>query len=483
MTVPAEITVTPEDATFPGPFEGPEKLLEVWFAPSFDLLPEPSTPLKKRVPTHELDKLDLSSTNGESGDGAATGGIGSSVKRKGLRIVPRAVWEEMLDIVKCKVLSVVEGDELDAYLLSESSLFVAPHVLILKTCGTTLNLLGLHRIIEIAREYCGFTNIWRCFYSRKSFFFPERQSGPHKDWRDEVTFLDSVFCSAGSAYTVGPMNRDHWLLYLTSPDTLPLLPSDSSLSNSSFRLSLPCPGRPPPTYQDQTLEILMTHLSPSARAPFFHAEATSSGSSLTGHELGLGISTRLGIDKLFPAYETTLDSYGFDPCGYSANAVIGSGMPEASSVPGKPGGGYFTIHVTPEEGWSYASFECNVPLPMASSSSTPSITPSSSNDSVSRPHLTQLIRNVVGIFQPSRLSITLFVSTPPSSSSSSSSSSGTDQGPTSTSETEARAWQAFSMDLLGEGYTRKDRIGYEFDGYDLVFACFEKRGWVEEKVQ
>jgi S-adenosylmethionine decarboxylase len=35
--------------------------------------------------------------------------------------------------------------------------------------------------------------------------------------------------------------------------------------------------------------------------------------------------------------------------------------------------------------------------------------------------------------------------------------------------------------LLGiDGYDRKDRIGYEFDGYDLVFACFEKTGWVEE---
>lgn len=44
---------------------------------------------------------------------------------------------------------------------SESSLFVAPHVVILKTCGTTLNLLGLYRILEIAREYCGLTSVYR----------------------------------------------------------------------------------------------------------------------------------------------------------------------------------------------------------------------------------------------------------------------------------------------------------------------------------
>jgi len=192
----------------------------------------------------------------------------------------------------------------------------------------------------------------------------------------------------------------------------------------------------------------MSHLSPSSRQRFFHPGTG------TGHEMGTSISTELGVDKLFPASESALDSFGFEPCGYSANAVIGTGMPSSSS--NQPGGGYFTIHVTPEEGWSYASFECNVPLPTTASS------PSS------RPDLTSLIRNVVGIFEPNRLSITLFVSTP------------ANEGGMS-SETERIAWEAFGSDLLGGGFERKDRIGYEFDGYDMVFACFERRGWVETK--
>jgi S-adenosylmethionine decarboxylase len=76
-----------------------------------------------------------------------------------------------------------------------------------------------------------------------------------------------------------------------------------------------------------------------------------------------------------------------------------------------------------------------------------------------------LIKKVVSIFQPSRLSITLFVST----------SQGVD------GEAEDN-WTAFGKDLLSlDGYDRKDRIGYEFDGYDLVFACFEKTGWIEDK--
>jgi S-adenosylmethionine decarboxylase len=66
------------------PFEGPEKLLEIWFAPSPADVPGAS-----------------SSTDG----------------RYGLRVVEQSVWEDMLSIVKCQVLSVVKGTETDAYLL------------------------------------------------------------------------------------------------------------------------------------------------------------------------------------------------------------------------------------------------------------------------------------------------------------------------------------------------------------------------------
>lgn len=72
------------------PFEGPEKLLEIWFKPSANDVPDASAP---------------------SADG-----------RTGLRKIDRLIWEEMLDIVKCQVLSVVEGTEMDAYLLRLYSL-------------------------------------------------------------------------------------------------------------------------------------------------------------------------------------------------------------------------------------------------------------------------------------------------------------------------------------------------------------------------
>lgn len=79
-------------------FEGPEKLLEIWFAPSEAELPAPAAV--------------------DAEDGVRRRPQRDGEEWKGLRQVPRQVWEDMLDIVQCKVLSFVEGDETDAYLLS-----------------------------------------------------------------------------------------------------------------------------------------------------------------------------------------------------------------------------------------------------------------------------------------------------------------------------------------------------------------------------
>ena len=52
---------------------GPEKLLEVWFAPDADALPQSCSP-------------------------------------NGLKAVSPETWKDMLDLVHCKVLSVVESE-------------------------------------------------------------------------------------------------------------------------------------------------------------------------------------------------------------------------------------------------------------------------------------------------------------------------------------------------------------------------------------
>lgn len=318
---------------------------------------------------------------------------------------------------------------------SESSFFVSPHRLILKTCGTTLNLLGLTRILEIAATYAQMPSVYRCFYSRKSFMFPERQNGPHRDWKDEVAYLDNIFKS-GSAYTVGKVNGDHWLLYMTCPDeTMPTpIPSD---------------------VPDYTIEILMSGLSPAARESFYPGDLSTSDSPSTHAQ---NLSSTIGISDFFPADLTTLDAYTFSPCGYSSNAIIrwGEDPSFASSIGTQPSTseGYYTIHVTPEEGWSYASFECNVPL---------STLPQGSEGRI--PDLKSLIRRVIGVFQPARLTMTLFVS------------SEDNEAEMSVVEIAQKAFKAAltTQDAANPGklYRRTDKINYEFGGYDLAFASFE----------
>lgn len=413
-----------------GPFEGPEKLLELWFAPSVMELPE-------------------------CADYAANG---APVGRVGLRRVPRSTWEGMLDLVKCKTLSVETSAEMDAYLLSESSMFVYPHKIVLKTCGTTTLLLGLDRLLRIAKtalfddesvqfgssvssavlsqavatdvepKQLGAT-VYRCFYSRKSFMFPEKQQGPHRDWMLETELLDKYF-ENGAAYTVGKMNGDHWLLYMAAHDA-PALDSPAPPQRANCA--------------DMTLEILMTELSAKARKQFVfdvlpdgrtalpNGQVPDIGAALDhGHALGKELSSHIGLSHLFPS--TQLDAFAFEPCGYSANALVPA-CPAHSA-------GYWTVHVTPEEGSSYASFETNIALDCDEPSAAEAQQPHAA-------HVHTLVQRVVDMFEPGSFTLTLFVS---------------DEG--------ADASPLRMLEL--EHYRKSDRILYEFEGYNLLFLSFQR---------
>lgn len=242
---------------------GPEKLLEVWFSASAKSLPLATAP-------------------------------------QGLKGVPSETWRDMLDLVNCKILSVVESEHVDAYLLSESSMFVFPHKIILKTCGTTTLLCGLPRMLEIAALVAGFPHSvadlvkgtataampYRVFYSRKNFLFPDRQRGPHRSWRDEVKSLDKLFLG-GSAYMIGKMNGEHWYLYLTEPNTILTPPATPERTETKTKiLQLPSAKAAIAAYheedddrQDETLEILMTDLNEQNARQFYldHASAVAEG--------------------------------------------------------------------------------------------------------------------------------------------------------------------------------------------------------------
>lgn len=64
-----------------------------------------------------------------------------------------AEWEAILDIVNCRILSVISNDYYDAYLLSESSLFVTRNGFLLKTCGSTTLLNCLELLLKTIVKY------------------------------------------------------------------------------------------------------------------------------------------------------------------------------------------------------------------------------------------------------------------------------------------------------------------------------------------
>ncbi|XP_060521205.1 S-adenosylmethionine decarboxylase proenzyme isoform X2 [Cylas formicarius] len=264
-------------------FEGVEKLLEIWFTTS---------------------------------DG----------KDKGcdLRKIPRSKLESLLKIVRCEIISFTKNEQIDAYVLSESSMFVSKCRFILKTCGTTTPLLCLQPLLLLAEQYAGFTEVDDLFYSRKNYKRPDLQVAPHQHFDQEVALLDALFPD-GAAYCLGAINKDCWYLYTLNP--------------------LPRRNRRPTANTDepdQTLEILMTDLDPEVMSIFTKEECLNATEA----------TKKSGIDKIIP--NMLIDDFLFEPCGYSMNGVT-KNCYETSE------GCYMTIHITPEPEFSYVSFETNVP--------------------------------------------------------------------------------------------------------------------------
>jgi len=227
----------------------------------------------------------------------------------GLCVITREQWQELCTLAKCTIISHTKNDYFDSYVLSESSLFVFPFKMMMKTCGTTTLLNAIPKLIEFA-DMLGLT-LEHVMFSRKNFVFPHCQVGPHTDWRTEVEELNTYF--DGTSYVFGPQNSEHWYLYV------------ADYSNEARATSAP----------ERTLEIMMHNLDHRAAQQFYN-----------GDEIG-DQDKFPGVAELVQDSET--DEFNFRPCGYSMN-----GLRKDS---------YYTIHVTPEPHCSYASFETNLSLP------------------------------------------------------------------------------------------------------------------------
>ncbi|CAR28824.1 hypothetical protein ZYGR_0U01830 [Zygosaccharomyces rouxii] len=364
-------------------FEGPEKLLEIWFYAHSDDIPDTNVSANKRT----------------------------------LRDIPLDQWVEILKLVKCEVLSIKSTKQMHAFLLSESSLFIYDHRLTLKTCGTTTTLLCLERLLDVVQEQLGWKmktsnsdgkySPFKVFYSRRCFMFPLKQRSIHKSWSSEVDYLNQFF-SNGRSYLVGRNDQsNHWNLYVT--ESQPTTTASNHPQN------------------DETLEVLMTGLDPFRAKQFVsnrNIDPTSSSGD-EGHLLGYNITKSTGLDKIYDnrtQVNFTHDAFAFTPCGYSSNMVLDEQF-------------YYTLHVTPEKGWSYASFESNVPVRQVSNN---------------EQNNCQVLANVLAVFQPMEFCLTFFAK-------------------------DCNAVSQLTQLIQSmKNYSKRDKIIYDLDDYQLLYMRFEK---------
>ncbi|XP_058061021.1 S-adenosylmethionine decarboxylase proenzyme isoform X1 [Anopheles bellator] len=373
-------------------FEGVEKLLEIWFEPN------------------------------------------PANKGADLRKIPRPMWDALLKTVRCEIISFTRNDQIDAYVLSESSMFVSKRRWILKTCGTTTPLQCFEPLLRLASEIGGYAEIEDLFYSRKNYKRPELQVSPHRGFEEEVAFLDSYF-DDGRAYSLGAINRDCWHLYTLSRGGggsnvkkrnghIHQLHQQQQQQHHHHHLSAEQQQHELQTIEsammmqelpdpDQTIEILMTDLDPKVMAIFTKNECSTANEA----------TQKSGIHRLIPGM--VIDDYLFDPCGYSMNGI--------SKNCGKKykEGCYMTIHITPEPEFSYVSFESN----LASTA------------------YAELISRVIRTFQPGKFIVTVFAN-----------------------KTSPAANANREIEHLGtiDQWKRRDIQYSRFSGYDLTYAQYCK---------
>ena len=128
----------------------------------------------------------------ENGVFADPGGLG-------LRALSKDQLDEILKPAECTIVASLSNDYVDSYVLSESSLFVYPYKIIIKTCGTTKLLLSIPVILKLADALDIAVKSVR--YTRGSFIFPGAQSFPHRSFSEEVSVLDSYISLTSSSFS------------------------------------------------------------------------------------------------------------------------------------------------------------------------------------------------------------------------------------------------------------------------------------------
>ena len=210
-------------------------------------------------------------------------------------------WHDLVKSSGAKILSTIENSNAKAYLLSESSLFIWPHKLLLITCGTT----QLIKAIEFFINELSLKPIDQILYQRKNEYFSYAQPSC---FSQDIKVLRQYV--AGAAYRFGDVDSHHNYLFH---------------QDNEYKAKV----------SDKSYEIVAYHISNAASKLLTHAK-------LTANE----IRTLFQIEELFPNF--IINDHVFSPFGYSLNGI------ENES--------FFTIHITPQAESSYISVSANFDL-------------------------------------------------------------------------------------------------------------------------
>lgn len=250
------------------------------------------------------------------------------------------VWRRVVGSLNAQIVSAQSNESIKSYVLTESSLFVMKNRIILITCGTTTLLNSVPHILEVVSAIRAELE-WASFM-HKNYSFPWEQKGPHTSLADEHTTLKKFFPS-GTPYIFGPVDGDHYFLFCYDDIIRPCSSED-----------------------DTQLSMTMYGLDTSKTEFWFNDKFVSTGPETAEIRRKTGLNGVADDSWL-------LHDLQFEPCGYSINAIRGAE--------------YQTIHITPEDHCSFASYETNT---------------RASN-------YAERIHKVLDVFNPQRFTIIVFI--------------------------------------------------------------------------
>ena len=191
-----------------------------------------------------------------------------SSKRPSLRSLPDKFWADVIKSCGARIISSSKLPLIHSYILSESSMFLWDHRLVLITCGQTTLLKSLLKILKKISQ----DDIEIIFYQKKNELLP---------WAQKSHFLNDIKHLEkhveGQSYQFGKLHDHHFLLFHSESD----YKSDT---------------------KDNTLEILM-----------YDSAWIKDTSPKTMNLL------KKKLESLLPHFE--IQEHFFKPSGYSLNAV------------------------------------------------------------------------------------------------------------------------------------------------------------------